>query len=112
MVKKHSSKQNRVYIKIVIFFLFLTLVAIFVIVHFALTKVTIKVYSNLENKTASVLVEIQPESTEQGTYCQPQGLKAKFDLLREKVHQDQVFPETTAQVDTRRSFHFLSRVEQ
>ena len=65
MVKKHSSKQNRVYIKIVIFFLFLTLVAIFVIVHFALTKVTIKVYSNLENKTASVLVEIQPESTEQ-----------------------------------------------
>ncbi|MCD4760822.1 hypothetical protein K8R42_02910 [bacterium] len=61
MTKKIKRHKGNIYSKIVGFFLFLTVLAIFVILHFALAKVTIKIYNNLQNKQASVLIEIQSE---------------------------------------------------
>ncbi|MFA6307903.1 MAG: hypothetical protein WC664_03645 [Patescibacteria group bacterium] len=57
-------KSNTAYSKLVSFFLFLTIIAIFVVIHFALAKVQIKIYSNLETKESSVLVEMQAEDSE------------------------------------------------
>ncbi len=54
---------TRIYTKIVGLFLILTIAAIFLILHFALAKATIKIYSDLTDKTSTVLVEIQPEDT-------------------------------------------------
>jgi len=56
-----NRKPNNIYSRLVSFFLFLTIIAIFVVIHFALAKVHIKIYSNLETKEASVLVEMQSE---------------------------------------------------
>lgn len=58
-----NRQPNNVYSKLVSFFLFLTIIAIFVVIHFALAKVHIKIYSNLETKEASVLVEMQAENS-------------------------------------------------
>jgi hypothetical protein len=60
---RKKPKQNRVYIKIVSIFLVLTILAIFIVIHFAVSKVTIKIYANLANKTDSVLVEMLPETS-------------------------------------------------
>ncbi len=60
-------KRNNIYAKIVGFFLVLTIVAIVIIVHFALAKVTIKLYSHPENIQDKVLVEMQPESQGQAS---------------------------------------------
>lgn len=57
-VKNHNS----VYVKIVSFFLILTISAIFIILHFALAKATIKINSNLENIEKKVLVEMRSEN--------------------------------------------------
>lgn len=54
--------HNSVYVKIVTFFLLLTVAAIFVILHFALSKATIKIYSNIENLEKKVLVEMRSEN--------------------------------------------------
>ncbi len=60
---KGKSKQNKVYIKIVSIFLVLTILAIFIVINFAVSKVTIKIYANLANKTDSVLIEMLPETS-------------------------------------------------
>ncbi len=57
-------KSRNIYSKLVGFFLFLTVIAIFVVTHFALAKVHIKIYTDLEEKEASVLIEIQSENNE------------------------------------------------
>ena len=57
-------KSSNTYSKLVGFFLFLTVIAIFVVTHFALAKVHIKIYTDLEEKEASVLIEIQSENNE------------------------------------------------
>lgn len=64
--KKYKTKQS-IYTKIVGFFLILTVAAIFVILHFALAKVTIKAYSPTETKTYSGLVELLPENSLEAT---------------------------------------------
>ena len=58
-------KKGNVYSKVVIFFFILTLIAIFMIVNFALAKVKIRIYNNLETKDSSVLVEMQPENAQE-----------------------------------------------
>ncbi|MBU1202934.1 hypothetical protein KKH39_02745 [Patescibacteria group bacterium] len=70
-----SRAKGNIYSKVVIFFFFLTLVAILMIVHFALAKVKIKIYNNLENKTGSVLVEMQSEDT---TEISPDAILGKI----------------------------------
>lgn len=57
-------KSSNVYVKIVGFFLFLTIAAIFAILHFALAKVTVKIFSQTDITNGTVLVEMQPENTE------------------------------------------------
>ena len=52
-------KSSNVYSRLVGFFLFLTIITIFVVTHFALAKVHIKIYSDVEDKEASVLIEMQ-----------------------------------------------------
>lgn len=59
-----KKKTNNVYTRIVTIFLMLTIIAIFVVLHFALAKVTIKIYSHLENKQLSGIIEVQSESTD------------------------------------------------
>ena len=61
----NKAKSNNVYVKIVGFFLFLTIVAIFAILHFALAKATIKIFSQTDTNTGSVLVEMQAENSEE-----------------------------------------------
>lgn len=56
-----TKKPSNFYSKLVSFFLLLTVIAILIIVHFALAKVNIKLYSNLEEKEASVLITMKPE---------------------------------------------------
>jgi len=60
-----NRKSSNTYSTLVSFFLFLTIIAIFVVIHFALAKVHIKIYNNLETKEASVLVEMQSEDNEE-----------------------------------------------
>ncbi|MBT4849716.1 hypothetical protein HON36_02605 [Candidatus Parcubacteria bacterium] len=61
----NKAKSNNVYVKIVGFFLFLTIVAIFAILHFALAKATIKIFSQTDTNTGTVLVEMQAENSEE-----------------------------------------------
>jgi hypothetical protein len=63
MVKENTRNPNGVYIKIVSFFLLLTIASIFLILHFALAKVTISVKKSLEEKTATLLLEVQAETS-------------------------------------------------
>ncbi len=62
MTNQVLAKRNTVYSKIVTFFLLLTIAAIFIVLHFALAKVTIKINSNLETKQENILVEMQAEN--------------------------------------------------
>lgn len=57
-------KAGNFYSKLVSFFLLLTIVAIGVVLHFALAKVNIKLYNNLENKEVSVLITMQAEDSQ------------------------------------------------
>ena len=59
--KKYKNRPG-IYPKIVAFFLFLTIIAIFIIIHFALAKVTIKIYTKVTGSDYSGLVEMLPES--------------------------------------------------
>lgn len=63
MTNSIQPKKNNFYSKLVSFFLVLTVIAIFVVLHFALAKVTIKINSQQEEKTNSVLVELKPEES-------------------------------------------------
>lgn len=62
MTKTSQKPKGNIYSKIVGFFLFLTIIAIFVILHFALSKATIIVNSQTETKEGSILVEMRSES--------------------------------------------------
>lgn len=62
MNQTSKSPKGNIYSKIVGFFLFLTIAAIFVILHFALSKVTITIKNQTGTKEGSVLVELRPES--------------------------------------------------
>lgn len=57
-------KSGGFYSKLVSFFLFLTIVAILVVLHFALAKANIKLYNNLDTKEVSVLIEMQSEENQ------------------------------------------------
>lgn len=58
-------KPGNFYSKLVSFFLVLTIVAIGIVLHFALAKAQIKLYTGLESKEASVLVEMKPENSQE-----------------------------------------------
>ena len=60
---KQSRTKQKVYSKIVGLFLLLTIAAIFIIMHFALAKVTIKIYSQVEQKDYNGLIELLPENS-------------------------------------------------
>lgn len=62
MTSKIKTKNN-IYVKIIGFFLVLTIGAIFLILHFALSKVTIKIFSRSENKNAQIIVPLIAENT-------------------------------------------------
>jgi hypothetical protein len=61
MTRQHN--KQRTYSKIVGLFLLLTIAAIFIIIHFALAKVTIKIYSQVGQQDYSGLVEMLPENS-------------------------------------------------
>lgn len=62
MTSKIKTK-NSIYVKIIGFFLVLTIGAIFLILHFALSKVTIKIFSRSENKNTQIIVPLIAENT-------------------------------------------------
>lgn len=62
MNSKYQNKQN-VYGKIVAFFLIVVIAAIFIIFHFALAKVHIKIYSQVTETEYSSLIEMWPENS-------------------------------------------------
>lgn len=62
---KNITNHNRLYAKIIIALLILTVVAIFLILHFALTKATIKIFSQVENKTEKIIIPLQVENNQQ-----------------------------------------------
>ncbi|MFA5127347.1 MAG: hypothetical protein WC465_05135 [Patescibacteria group bacterium] len=59
---KKVANHNSFYIKLVSFFLLLTIAAIFLILHFALSRVTIKIYSQIETKSGKAVITMQPET--------------------------------------------------
>lgn len=62
MTNKIKTK-NSIYVKIISFFLILTIGAIFLILHFALSKATIKIFSRDENQNKQILIPMQSENT-------------------------------------------------
>ncbi len=63
MTSKIKTK-NSIYVKIISFFLILTIGAIFLILHFALSKATITIFSRDENQNKQVVVALQSENTD------------------------------------------------
>jgi len=59
------SNRNKIYSKIVTFFLILTIAAIFIIAHFALSKATITINSTAETTNDSVLIEMLPADSQE-----------------------------------------------
>lgn len=59
---KKITNHNRLYSKIIIALLVLTVVAIFLILHFALAKATIKIFSQIENKSEKITIPLQIEN--------------------------------------------------
>lgn len=59
-----STPANKIYGRIVIFFLILTVAAIFLVLHFALAKATITIDGYQQDREANVLVELKPEGSE------------------------------------------------
>ncbi|MBT6691384.1 hypothetical protein HOB10_03570 [Candidatus Parcubacteria bacterium] len=98
MTKRTKPNKGNVYVKIVGFFLFLTIVAIFVILHFALSKVTITINSVLEEKQASVLVEMQSENTEEMSSDILLGkiISVEFELNTTTASNQEEVPSTKA----------------
>lgn len=90
--------HNTIYVKIVSFFLLLTISAIFVILHFALSKVTIKIYSNLENVENSILVEMQSENDDTISSDAILGkiMKTEFELNATSSSSYEVVPSEKA----------------
>lgn len=62
---KKISNHNRLYAKIIITLLVLTVAAIFLILHFALAKATIKIFSQIENKSQKIIIPLQVENPDQ-----------------------------------------------
>ncbi len=56
--------RNRFFSKMVGFFLTLTILAIFVIFHFAATKATIKIYGQIQEQDYKTLIEMLPENSQ------------------------------------------------
>lgn len=56
--------RNRLFSKLVAFFLFLTILAIFVIFHFAAAKATITIYGQIQEQEYSTLIEMVPENSQ------------------------------------------------
>ena len=56
--------RNRFFSKMVGFFLILTIVAIFVIFHFASAKATIKIYGQIQEQDYKTLIEMLPENSQ------------------------------------------------
>jgi hypothetical protein len=75
MNQQIKRKSSSAYSRLVSFFLFLTIIAIFVVIHFALAKVNIKIYSDVEDKDVSVLIEMQSENA---TELSPDALIGKI----------------------------------
>lgn len=59
-----TKNKNTIYVKIISFFLILTIGAIFLILHFALSKATIKIFSREEKQSQAILVALRTESAE------------------------------------------------
>lgn len=57
-------QRQKTYIKIISFFLLLVLAVIFLILHFALARATIKVVSNQQDTSDNVLVEMQDQGSQ------------------------------------------------
>lgn len=96
-------KNTNVYSKLVGFFLFLTIIAIFVVLHFALAKVKIKIYNNLEEKQSSVLVEVQAENSED---LSPDALIGK--ILKTEFEIETSVPSSQDVVSTNRAGGFVT----
>ena len=58
----NKNKINNIYTRIVTIFLVLTILIIFIILHFALAKVTIKINSNIENKELNGIIKVESEN--------------------------------------------------
>lgn len=69
-----NKRSNKIYSRIVIIFLILTIMAIGLVLHFALAKATIKIQGYQEERPANVLLEIQPE----GTGSSPEAIFGKI----------------------------------
>lgn len=93
-----TTKKNRVYIRIVSFFLILTILAIFIVLHFALAKVTIKVESSTENIDKNVLVEMVPENSGEISSEKILGkiINTEFELSAEVESSKQMVPSEKA----------------
>lgn len=93
-----TTKKNRVYIRIVTFFLILTILAIFIVLHFALAKVTIKVESSTENIDKNILVEMVPENSGEISDEKILGkiINTEFELSAEVESSRQMVPSEKA----------------
>ncbi len=93
-----TTKKNKVYIRIVTFFLILTILAIFIVLHFALAKVTIKVESSTENIDKNVLVEMVPENSGEISEEKILGkiINTEFELNAEVESSKQMVPSEKA----------------
>lgn len=60
---KKLTNHNRLYTKLIIALLILTVAAIFLILHFALAKATIKIFSQIENKSEKIIIPLQVENS-------------------------------------------------
>ncbi len=67
--------KNSIYVKIISFFLVLTIGAIFLILHFAMSKATIKIFSQAENQNKQIIITLQAENTEN---ISPEALLGKI----------------------------------
>ncbi|PWB39108.1 MAG: hypothetical protein C3F02_00610 [Parcubacteria group bacterium] len=64
MSPNNHNRASKIYSRIVFFFLILTIVAIGVVLNFALAKATIKIKGYTVDQEADVLVEVLPEGSE------------------------------------------------
>ncbi len=63
MTSKIKTK-NSIYVKIISFFLVLTIGAIFLILHFALSRATITIFSRNEDQNKQIIIALQAENKE------------------------------------------------
>ena len=98
MTKRTKQTKGNVYVKIVGFFLFLTIIAIFVILHFALSKVTITINGIVESKEATVLIEMQSENATEISAGNLLGkiISAEFEVSASTTSNQEDVPSTKA----------------